>query len=128
MNKSDENIQKQVEAGMPATGIDADAYQLVFKSLKKNPGFNLSPDFAQKVAALPKAPATAFNWDKIFLISGIVGFIGALIYVITYTQFTLSAGAFHFVSGYPALFAFGAAFIFLLNWLDKKLLRNTHSV
>jgi hypothetical protein len=124
MNTSDELIQKQVEEGSASFGADADAYKVVFNSLKKEPGIKLSADFAYKVSQLASSPEKSFNWEKFLLISGGIGFIIALIYAIVSVEATFSFGIFTFLSSNQGLLVFGIIFILGLNWLDKKL---THS-
>ena len=121
----DELIQKQIEQGNIPLGIDGDAYRFVFSALKREPNFKLSADFATKVSALTSSEKS-FNWDKLLLIGGGVGFVAALIYAIISVKTSFSVGVFTFVSGYQGLIIFGAIFILLLNWLDKKLIRTTH--
>jgi len=123
MNISDEHIQQQVEKGIPASGIDADAYKVVFNAIKKEPHLKLSSDFASKVA-FRVTPEKSFNWDKFLVVGGGIGFLLALIYAIASVEATFSFGAFTFLSSYQGLLVFGVIFVLGLNWLDKKL---THS-
>ncbi|MBI1770178.1 MAG: hypothetical protein HY015_10750 [Bacteroidetes bacterium] len=118
----DELIQKQMEEGSNPSGVDAEAYRVVFNSLKKEPAYKLSPDFASRVAARAHAPAKTFDWDKFFLIGGMVLFLAVLVYAIAVTQFTFSAGVFRFFESYSTLFVFGTVFIVALHLLEKKLL------
>src|SRR5882724_3560603 len=111
MNTPDELIQKQVEEGNIPLGADAEAYRLVFRSLKKEPNYKLSPDFASKIAAQAVVSSESFNWERLLFIGVPVAFLGALIYCLVVTNFTLSAGAFQFLAGYPTLFVFGTVFI-----------------
>jgi len=121
MSTPDEFIQKQVEEGTASFGSDADAYKVVFNSIKKEPHFKLSPDFANKVS-LFASPEKSFNWEKFLFISGGLGFVIAFIYVIASLNTTFSFGAFTFLSSYQGLLFFGTSLLFLLNWLDKKLI------
>jgi hypothetical protein len=123
MNNSDEFIQKQVEEGSPTFGTDADAYRVVFSSLRKEPGFKLPLDFANKVSMLA-SPEKSFNWDKFLVIGGGIGFLVTLIYAIISVEVTFSFGAFTFLSSYQGLLFFGAALLFVLNWLDNKLIHS----
>ncbi len=123
---ADESIQKQIEEGNIPSGVDADAYRLVFQSLKKEPNIKLSTDFAQRVSLMASSRSKSFDWDKFFLFAGIGAFGIALIYAIVATDFTLSLGAFQFVSDYSFLFIFAIAIIAVVQWLEKKLLKNIH--
>ena len=123
---SDEILQNQIEIGNSASGVDADAYKIVFNSLKKEPQCNLSTDFAVKVSSLA-TPKKSFDWDKFILIAAGFGFVAALAYALILVKPTFSPGAFTFVSGYPGLIVFAIVFILFLNWLDKKLIKPSHS-
>lgn len=120
MKNSDEIIQKQIEGGNLPEGLEGESYKVVFNALKKNPEFKLPSNFAHRVAAIAKAPAKAFNWDKFFLISGCISFLIALTYAILSLHATFSVGVFSFISGYPGLIVFAIIFVILLNWIDKK--------
>ena len=120
MNTPDEFIQKQIEEGVPTFGTDADAYKVVFSSLKKETHLKLSADFANRISLLA-SPEKSFNWEKFLLISGGIGFFAALIYAIVSVHATFSFGAFTFLSSYQGLLVFGVIFILILNWLDKRL-------
>jgi hypothetical protein len=120
MNTSDESIQKQVEEGIAPLGLDSEAYKLVFNSVKKEPNYKLSTDFAYRISLLA-SPEKSFNWDKFLVIGGGIGFFIALIYVIVSASTIFTFGAFTFLSNYQGLLFFGVIFILTLNWLDKKL-------
>jgi len=122
----DESIQKEIEEGKFPSGVDADAYRLIFRSLKKEPNMNLSADFAQRVSLMAGSRSKSFDWDKFFLFAGFGAFSIALIYAILATDFKFSLGAFQFLSDYSFLFIFAVAFITGAHWLEKKLFKNIH--
>ncbi|MGC4020938.1 MAG: hypothetical protein QM734_02875 [Cyclobacteriaceae bacterium] len=124
---SDDLIQNQIEGKQEITGPDADAYKIVFKSLKKEPNYNLSNDFALKVSSLAESKKT-FNWERFILISGIFGFLGALIFSLAWVKPSFSFGVFTFFSGYRGLIIFAIIFVLVLNWVDKKLIRPTTTI
>lgn len=127
MKESEENIQKLVETNQHVEGADVESYKIVFNALKKRPDFKLPSNFAHRVSAMAPSQAKAFDWDKLFLISGCISFLIALIYSILTLHAKFSVGIFSFVSGYPGLIVFAIAFVIFLNWIDKKWIsKSTH--
>ncbi len=124
---ADESIQKQIEEGNIPSGVDADAYRLIFQSLKKEPNFKLSADFAQRVSSMAYSQSKSFDWDKFFLFAGFFALTIAMVYAIAVTDFTFSVGSFQFIKDYSFLLIFAVGVIALLQWIDKKLLRVSNS-
>jgi uncharacterized membrane-anchored protein len=128
MKKIDEDLQHQFEKGdFSAEGIDSHAYRKVFNALQKEPNFSLPTNFADKlvaqIEALEKSKDTSRdNW---WLGLGLFSFFIAFIIAAIFSGFKPSAGAFGFFSGHSGLVVFGVAFIVLLNWLDKKVVRKS---
>lgn len=116
----DEELQKQIEAGMPAHNDDGEAYQLVFNALKKEPAFHVSLPFADRIIA--KIEKREEQRDFRWLALGISLSLIALIVTLALTK-AWTVGVFSFISGYPGLIVFGVAFIVLLQWVDKRVLR-----
>lgn len=116
----DEELQKQIEAGMPAHNDDGEAYQLVFNALKKEPAFHVSLPFADRIIA--KIEKREEQRDFRWLALGISLSLIALIVTLALTK-AWTVGVFSFISGYPGLIVFGVAFIVLLQWVDKRLVR-----
>jgi hypothetical protein len=128
MNYTDEELQQQIEQGAtPNEGIDTHAYQKVFTTLKREPAYSLPFNFADRVVGLVDAKEkSAQTWrDNLWLGLGLLSFLFASVVAIVLTGFRFSVGAFQFLSSYPGLIIFGLAFILLLNWMDKKIIRNT---
>jgi hypothetical protein len=126
MNPEDEALQKQFECGdFPAEGIDAHAYQKVFDALKREPEFTLPVYFADRLVTLleSREMAKETSRDNFWLGLGLFSFVIALLVAFALTGFKLSAGAFQFLAGYPGFIIFGIAFIALLNWVDKRVIR-----
>ena len=123
MTTKEEELQNQIEkAGSSVDGVDAYAYKKVFDALKQEPDFHLSVDFADRVIQkieIKKESSSDFIWFGV----GIFMFAVAALVAIVLTDFKVSFGALNFITGYPGLFIFGAAFILGLQWLDKKLIR-----
>lgn len=123
---ADEILQNKIESGNETHGTDADAYKIVFNSLKQNPQYKLSANFASNVSSRI-ASKKSFNWDYFLFVAAGISFLAVLIYAIALVKPTFSTGVFTFVSGYSGLVVFAMTFILLLNFIDKKLIRPSHS-
>lgn len=117
---TDEELQKQVEAGSHAYDEDSEAYRHVFKALQHEPAFHVSLPFADRILARieKKEEQRDFRW----LALGISLSVVALIITLALTK-AWTVGVFSFISGYPGLVIFGVAFIVLLQWVDKRVLQ-----
>jgi hypothetical protein len=126
MKNSDEELQKQIDAGMvPNDGVESQAYLKVFDALKREPDYSLPSSFADRILILvdAKEKARENTRDKLWFGLGLVPFLIATLVISVLTDFKLSAGAFRFVSGYSGLILFGVIFILGLHWIDKKLIQ-----
>jgi len=126
MNDKDEDLQQQFDRGdFHAEGIEAQVYQKVFDALKREPEFTLPVDFADRLVTLveEKERVREISRDNFWLGLGLFSMVITLIVAFALTEFKLSVGIFQFFSGYPGLVSFGTAFILLLNWIDKKIIR-----
>ncbi len=128
--KAEEELQNRIEQGLTNdANIDSEAYQHVFKSLKKEPEFHVSISFADRVVSmLDKKEERRDYW---WMAAGIFLSVIALIVTFALVKVELTAGVFAFLSGYQGLIVFGVAFILLLHWVDKKIIKkqlgiNTH--
>ncbi|MBN8576044.1 MAG: hypothetical protein J0L66_03840 [Cytophagales bacterium] len=117
---TDEELQKQVESGKHSQQEDSEAYRHVFKALKKEPAFYVSLPFADRVLA--RIARREEQRDLRWLALGIFLSVIALVVTLALTK-TWTIGVFSFISGYPGLIVFGIAFIVLLQWVDRKLIR-----
>jgi hypothetical protein len=123
-------LQKQFDEGeFSADGVDSQAYQKVFDALKHEPEYTLPVYFADRLVTLieSKEKATEVSRDNLWLGLGLFSMVIALIVAFVLTDFKLSFGAFRFLAGYPGLVFFGLAFILLLNWIDKKIIRKVEA-
>jgi hypothetical protein len=124
MNSYEEELQRNIEAGKPVKGEDADvkAYQEVFRALKTAPATSLPHYFADKVVArvLEKQKRESKK-DIFWFCAGMVFLVVALMGTIFYTGFKIDMGFLKEMSGYSGLLIFAVSFITLLNWLDKRL-------
>ncbi|MEX1239798.1 MAG: hypothetical protein WEB30_08775 [Cyclobacteriaceae bacterium] len=126
MNPYEEEMQEKLERGQkPAgDGLDVKAYQAVFQALKKDPRYDLRPDFAERVAGrVMRRGKSGFSKDYMWFGAGIFFLIIALIGTILYTGFRFDLGFLKVMSDYKGLAVFGIAFVVFLNWLDKKLVK-----
>lgn len=120
----DEELQKQVEIGLPSQHEDGEAYRHLFKALKKEPAFHVSLPFADRVLARidKKEEQRDFRWLAVGIFLSVI----ALVITLALTK-AWTIGVFSFISGYPGLIVFGIAFIVLLQWVDKRIIRKqTH--
>lgn len=116
----DEELQNKIEAGIPVQSDDGEAYRHVFTALKQEPAFHVSLPFADRIMA--KIEKREEQRDFRWLAFGIFLSVIVLIVVLVITN-AWTVGVFSFISGYPGLIVFGIAFVLLLQWVDKKLVR-----
>ena len=122
MKRSEEELQNQIEKGLvDESSEDARAYQRVFDALKKEPDFHVSLPFADRIIALVDTKEE--QRDYWWLAAGIFLIVIALIISLVLTSAHWTSGVFTFVSGYPGLIGFGVAFILLLQWVDRKVIK-----
>ncbi len=120
--KHEEELQDQIEQGLRNhDSDDAHAYHRVFNYLKKEPDFHVSLPFADRIIALieKKEERKDFWW----IAAGIFLTVIALIVALAITEVNWTTGVFTFISEYYGLVLFGIAFILLLQWIDKKVIR-----
>jgi preprotein translocase subunit SecF len=130
MNPYEDELQKNVEKGETSIGdgLDVKAYQAVFRALKKDPHYQLPSTFAEKVAARIIARqhekvSKDYLWFGAGIVFLIISFVGTLIYTGFRLDLKFAFGFLAVMSDYKGLAVFGIVFIFLLNWLDKKLVK-----
>lgn len=126
MNPYEEEIQDKLERGQTpgGDGLDIKAYQAVFRALKKDPGYALPPDFAGRVAArVAQKQERGYSKDYFWFGAGIFFLVICFIATVVYTGFRFDFGFLKMMSDYKGLALFGVTFIALLNWLDRKLVR-----
>ena len=130
MKKEDDDLQNQFDQGDYSTdGIDGQAYQKVFDALKQEPEYTLPVYFADRLLSRieSKEKVKETSRDNVWLGLGLFSMIIALIVSFALTDFQISAGAFQFFGSHAGLIAFGVAFILLLNWVDKKIIRKVEA-
>lgn len=129
--EDEEEIQKNLEEGKKPVGdeLDIKAYQNVFVALKREPEFSLPSTFADQVIHVVIRKQRKNNFREYFWF-GIGAFLllMALVTSIALTDFKISAGIFSGLSSYKGLLIFGACFIGLLHWLDKRLVKNKQTI
>jgi hypothetical protein len=131
MNTYEEELQKNLEAGKNPEGdeLDIKSYEQVFHALRREPEYKLPFTFADTVVqrAMRNQKAKGFLNEYFWFGFGIALLLIALGVAISQTEFTLSAGFLSGMSAYKGLLFFGVVFILLLNWIDKRLVRNRQS-
>jgi len=129
MNTDDELQKRFDEGNFSAEGIDAQAYQKVFDTLKREPEYTLPVYFADRLVTRIESKETAkeVSRDKFWLGLGLFSLVVTLIVAFALTDFKPSFGVFRFLAGYTGLAAFAVAFILLLNWIDRKIIRKAEA-
>src|SRR4051812_39009228 len=106
MKHEDENLQNQFDRGdISNAGVDGQAYQKVFESLKQEPNYELPVNFADRLITLIESneKAKEISRDNFWLVLGLLSFVATLVVAVTLTGFKLSFGAFRFFAGCPGL-------------------------
>ncbi len=121
---TDEESQNRIEKGIAGEGLDDQAYRRVFAVLKREPSYQLPPDFAAKVIrSMQLAPQQYTTLEFIWLYTGLIAFVIAAGITIFLTGFEINLGVLKFLSSYPGLIVFGALFILALQWIDKRFVK-----
>lgn len=127
MNVNDEELQNSAEKGHHTDEVDSRAYKLVFDALRKEPEYRLRPSFADRVVKIAqgkqKGSSSEFFWFGLGIFFLLIAFVTAIVM----TGFKLDLGFLSGVSSYYGLFVFGAFFIGLLSWIDKRFIRRRAS-
>ena len=122
MKRSEEELQSQIEKGLlTESSEEVRAYQRVFDILKKDPDFHVSLPFADRVVAIIERKEE--KHDYFWMATGIFLIVITLIVSLALTEIHWTTGVFTFISGYSGLIIFGIAFILLLHWVDKKIIK-----
>lgn len=129
MNRED-YLQEQAESGRPDGSIDSMAYRKVFDALKKDSTPALSPAFADRIVAMvsDRQSSRASRLMIFLAIAGGSCAIGLLVVATILTGFKVRLGFMEPLREFGGMFLFGIAFILLLNWLDKSIIRKKASV
>jgi hypothetical protein len=126
MNKQEEDLQKNIEAGvnLPADDINTKAYLHVFDALKKEPEYKLSANFAESVTARIKAKnQRGLSGDIFWFGVGIILVIISGAVAIAYSGFKPDLGFLSGAASFKGVLIFGAVFIIALNWIDRNFIR-----
>jgi len=128
----EEELQKRIESNplMDSNDLDVKSYQSVFRALKQSPAVKLSNNFEDRVIKIIGEKRRKDSSRDIFWLGfGIFLTLIAFVVAIAMTGFNLNFGFLKAMADYKGLLIFGVVFIGVLNWLDKKLLRDkTQSV
>jgi hypothetical protein len=122
MKLTEEELQNQIEKGLlNESSEDARAYQFLFDTIKKEPGFHVSLPFADRVVAMIEKKEE--KHDYFWLATGIFFIVVTLLVSLALAKINWTTGIFTFISGYSGLIVFGIVFILLLQWIDKKVIK-----
>ena len=130
MKTTDEDLQEQFDQEKyPEDSVDAQAYQKVFEALGRQPEYTLPVYFADRLVNLieAKEKTKEVSRDNLWLGLGLLAFGIALVVTFVLTEFKISFGAFQFIAGNAGFIAFGLAFILMLNWVDRKIIRKVEA-
>jgi hypothetical protein len=124
MNSYEEELQKSLENGDVPQGVDGKAYREVFRALKKEPEYQLPPDFARRVLArLQSRQESKVSRDYFWFFAGMFFLIIALLGTLLFTGFRFDFGFLNGMKEYSGFALFAVGFVLFLNWLDKRLVR-----
>jgi hypothetical protein len=125
----EEELQKNLESGKPVVGdeLDLKAYQQVFKALGMQPNYELSSDFAAKVAARAseqksKGLSGDFIWFGIGIFLLFISFVVALVISLSWIGFKPSLGFLSGISAYKGLIVLAIVLVTIFNRVEKKLI------
>ena len=127
MNAYEEELQKKIEEGKTPQGdeLDVKAYREVFRALKKEPEYSVSPGFIDRIVMrVEEKRSKDSSRDMFWFGAGIFLMVVALIVAIAFTGFKINAGFLTNMSEFKGVIIFGIAFIAFLNWVDKRLIRH----
>jgi hypothetical protein len=127
MNTRDEELQKKIESGHESDDMDSRSYKTVFQALSQEPEFKLPASFADSVVAIAESKRKSSSSDFLWFGLGIFFLVIAFVVAIVMTGFKLDLGFLSGVSSYYGLFIFGAIFIGILSWIDKKFIHRRAS-
>jgi hypothetical protein len=98
--------------------------EIVSNALENVSGFELSPDFADRVVGMvhKKVIQREAKRDRWWLVTGIVSLIAVFAFAFTRIKFTASVGVFTFVQSYWGLVVFGILFVTALHIIDKRII------
>ncbi|MBY0435832.1 MAG: hypothetical protein K2U26_17185 [Cyclobacteriaceae bacterium] len=125
-DEQEEFLQREAEQSqLKATDADSRAYRHVFRALQQEPEFKLSPSFSVRVTSRLQSATTRPTREYVWLALGLLCFIGGAVFAVMQLQFTPDWGFLKGMARFGYLFIFGAVFIFVLQWVDKKFIRPT---
>jgi hypothetical protein len=127
---SEEEVQKLFEAGRLEKSRDSLAYQKVYDALKKEPELRLPSEFADRIVNLvqQKQTSNSGRTELVLAIAGGIFSVVVLIITLIVTKFKFDLGFLNAIASYRGVLFFGLAFVILLQWLDKIVLRKKESI
>lgn len=122
ITKLKELLERENQVDVSKEEVDAVARMISVLEEEDNT-IRLPVDFSEKVlqrVVQRQARELRFGWFGYFL--GIFGLIICLIVSLVFVDFKIDMGFLKNISAYSGLFLFGAAFIFILHLIEKKLM------
>ena len=127
MNINKEEIKKLLEEDNSSLieHADVDAFSRILTVLgKEDEAIPLPTNFSESIIKIVlKKRAREGRWGWFGYIAGIAGLVIALIVSLVLVDFKLDFGFLKGISSYSGLFLFGIAFIVILNFLEKWIIR-----
>ncbi len=121
----EEELQQQAQKNqLSGNDVDSRAYHVVFDVLRREPEFRLSANFSEVVLHKISGSESPLYYWVAFVMLGFVIAAGAAIIL---TGFKPDFGFLKHISRFTGLFVFGAGFILLLQWVDRKLVHKEPS-
>jgi hypothetical protein len=126
MENKEEHLQQLAENNQfDLSDKDSRAYRRVFDVLRKEPEFQLSSNFSKLV--LQHMEAGDGRHTYYWFAAAIAGFVITAGVAIGLTGFKPDFGFLKHASRFTGLFSFGAAFILVLQWIDRKIIQRKAS-
>jgi len=121
--KHEEKIQEEIERGIHPDTVDHKAYEIVFHTLEKEQPTPLPPDFAIRVMRqiLSREQSKSSSRDIWWLILGALSITIAAVVAMALSGFKPGLGFLSALSEFRGLIIFGACFIALLQFIERRL-------
>ena len=127
MKTPDEELQDRIlngenTGGYPETEVKA--YKMIYRALPAEKGYELPAGFADKLSnRLETSAKEEPSKDLFWLAASIAGLIGVLVLTFFVTKFKPDLGFISGFSRYWGIAALGAVLIFVIQFVDLKLIR-----
>ena len=119
----EDDLQRDVESGAATAGRDADAYRKIFAVLQKEPPFELSDAFADRVISrvTERYVPTSYRVEIAAWIVSVVLILSGGVYIVAVTNISFSLGFLNGLKPYLGLFAFGVVGVLIFQYFERRL-------